>query len=578
MGSTSCDPGVPDTRGPLRYLWWLVSRQRARVLRGAALGSSWMVLLMVPPYLVAKAIDDGVRDRDTGALLGWSGAVLGAGVLLAVLAALRHRTMTFVRTDANYRTVRVLTRKAARLGSALPRQVAAGEVVAIGSADITQIARTLTITGPGVGAVIGYAAVSVVLLGISPLLAVVVLLGVPLMAVLLGPLLGRLQRADTRYRQRQGELTAMAGDIVSGLRVLCGIGGKDLFAGRYRARSQELRAKGYRVGAVTSWIQALALGLPGVFLAAVTWLAARMAAAGEISIGDMVAVYGYVAVLITPVSFFIEGADDLGRSLVSARRVIRVLTLTEDIADTGTRSGPRGQAPLHDPASGLRVPAGRMLAVVAARPGDAVAVLDRLGRFTDSAATWGGIALGEIGLDEVRRRILVADNDSYLFAGPVRAVVAGAAEPDDVRIAAALRTAAAEDVVDGLPEGLSSTMDDQARTLSGGQRQRLRLARAVCAESDVLLLVEPTSAVDAHTESLIAARLHAARRDRTTVVAATSPLLLNQADTVAYLRDGRVIATGTHSEMLRDEPSYRALVLRGGEDDLAATTAGETAR
>lgn len=577
MGSASGDPGVPDTGGPLRYLWWLAARQRARVLRGAALGSSWMVLLMVPPYLAARAID-GVRARDIGALLGWSGAVLGVGVLLAVLAALRHRTMTFVRADANYRTVRVLTRAAARLGPALPRQIAAGEVVAIGGADATQIARTLTITGPGIGAVLGYAAVAVVLLGISPLLAVVVLLGVPLMAVLLGPLLGRLQRVDAEYRQQQGELTAMAGDIVAGLRVLCGIGGKDLFADRYRARSGELRARGYRVGAVTGWVQALALGLPGVFLAAVTWLAARMAAEGRIGVGDMVAVYGYVAALITPVSTLIEGADDLGRSLVVARRVIRVLTLVPDVADTGTRSGPRGQAPLHDPESGLRVPAGRLLAVVAARPGDAVAVLDRLGRFADSAATWGPTPLRDIVLDEVRHRILVADNDSYLFAGPVREVVAGAGEPDDKRVAATLRIAAAEDVVDGLPGGLLATVDDQARTLSGGQRQRLRLARAVYAEPDVLLLVEPTSAVDAHTESLIATRLRAARRGRTTVVAATSPPLLDQADLVAYLRDGRVVAIGTHGELLRAEPGYRALVLSGGEDDLVAASPRGTAR
>jgi ABC-type multidrug transport system fused ATPase/permease subunit len=339
--------------------------------------------------------------------------------------------------------------------------------------------------------------------------------------------------------------------------VLCGIGGKDLFAGRYRDRSRVLRAEGYRLGAVTSWIQALAVGLPMMFLAVVTWLAARMAATHTIEVGELVAVYGYAAVLITLVSFLIEGADDLGRALVSARRVIRVLTLTEDVPDHGTTPGPPGHADLHDPDSGVRVPAGSMVALVATRPGDAVAVLDRLGRFTDSAATWGGIPVKDIPLDEVRGRILLADNNAYVFAGPVREIIGS----ED-----ALRVAAARDVVEALPDGLDSIIDDQARTLSGGQRQRLRLARAVHARPDVLLLVEPTSAVDAHTESLIATRLREDRLGRTTVVAATSPQLLAHADHVVFLRDGAVAATGSHAELMRTEPRYRGLVLRGDDE------------
>lgn len=571
MGVAFTDPGTPDTRGPVRYLWWLARSQTRRVLLGAMLSTSWMVLLMAPPYLVSRAVDDGVRAHDLGALLAWCAAILGTGFFLAVLGTMRHRTMTFVRTDGLYRTVRVLTRRVVELGGALPRQVATGEVVAIGSADLLTITHVLTACGPGVGAALGYAAVAVVLLGISPLLGAVVLLGVPLLVLVVGPLLRRLQHADGRYRALQGELTARAGDIVSGLRVLCGLGGKELFADRYRVRSQALRVEGYRLGAVTSWIQALSIGLPAVFLALVTWLAARMAATGAISIGDLVAVYGYTAVLSTPVFFLIEAADDLGRALVSTRRILRVLTLTEDITDTGTRPCPRGQADLHDPVSGLRVPGGRMLALVAARPGEAVEVLDRLGRFADSQATWGGIPVRDLPLTEVRHRILMADNDAYLFAGPVHAIIAGASTDANVR--PALHVAAAQDVVDALPDDLESYVDNQARTLSGGQRQRLRLARAVHAQSDVLLLVEPTSAVDAHTESLIATRLRDARRGRTTVIAATSPQLLAHADEVAFLRDGQVVATGTHADLLRDEPRYRSLVLRGDEDAALAQDA-----
>ncbi|MGB3443263.1 MAG: ABC transporter ATP-binding protein [Actinophytocola sp.] len=568
------DPGVPDARGPLRFLWWLVRMQRWRVALGATLSTTWMVLLMLPPYLLARAIDDGLRARDLGALGFWVVVLAVSGVATAGIGVMRHRTMTFIRNDAAYRTVQVVIRHAVRVGAELPRRVTSGEVVSIGAADLDRIARTMTSTGPGVGAIVTYGTVAVLLVSISPLLAAVVLVGVPLFVLSIGPLLNRLRRTESVYRENQGALTARAGDIVAGLRVLCGIGGKDLFAKRYRDRSQALRAEGYRVGAVASWIEGVGVGLPSLFLAAVTWLAARMTAAGEITIGEMVAVYGYVAVLSTPVYFLIEGAQDISRGLVAARRVTNVLTLEPAVKDGGrsTVSAPAGAAPLHDPDSGLTVRPGELLAIAATTPAEASQLVDRLGRYTDSAVTWGGRRLSEIPLADVRSRVLVADNDAYLFAGALRDVVAarigGDDQADDRAVADAIRVAMAEDVVDALPSGADSFVDAQGRSLSGGQRQRLRLVRALLADPEVLLLVEPTSAVDAHTESVVAARLHAARRGRTTVLVATSPLLLDRADRVAYLADGRVAATGTHADLLATQPGYRTVAFRGSEEDL----------
>ena len=126
----------------------------------------------------------------------------------------------------------------------------------------------------------------------------------------------------------------------------------------------------------------------------------------------------------------------------------------------------------------------------------------------------------------------------------------------------ALETACAADVLEALPDGLDTELEERGRQLSGGQRQRLVLARALAADPEVLVLDEPTSAVDAHTEARIADRLHRMRSGRTTVVLTTSPLMLDRADVVALLVDGSVVATGTHRELLQ-EPAYRAVVLRG---------------
>ncbi|MBY8870684.1 ABC transporter ATP-binding protein/permease [Micromonospora sp. PLK6-60] len=546
------------------------------MLRGSLIGSAWMLGLSVRPYLVARAIDDGLRPGDHRALLWWVAAIVVAGVALAYLGIMRHRTMTFVREDASVRSAAVLLRHLSRVGAVLPRRLAAGEVATVGGVDITHTSAVLTVTGPGVGAVLAYGFVAVVLWSVSPLLALFVLLGVPAVVLVVAPLLRRLERAESVYRQQQGLLTTRAGDIVAGLRVLAGVGGRGLFADRYAARSRTLLAEGYRVGAVNSWIEALTIAVPGLFLAAVVWLAARMAAAGDITIGQLVAVYGYVAVLVVPVWFLLEGGHQLIRGRVAARRIIGVLDVAPDHAAPPAGTGapvapPRRPADLHDPATGLTVPAGRLLAVAADDPAAAGALADRLGRFVASDVTWGGVPLAGVPLDDVRSRILVADHDSYLFAGTLREMLSTRAGTGDAEIAAALRTASAEDVVDALPDGLDTPIGARARTLSGGQRQRVRLARALLAEPEVLLLLEPTSAVDAHTEGRIARRLRAARAGRTTVVLTTSPLLLDRADTVAYLADGRVVATGTHVELLARDRGYRALVSR---DDVPAGVDG----
>ncbi|NEB79199.1 ABC transporter ATP-binding protein, partial [Streptomyces sp. SID14478] len=321
------DPGTPDERGPVRYLWWLVTRQRGRVTAGALLGSLWMVGLTLPPYVLSRAIDDGLLGADSRALYGWCGVLLALGAVNAWLAIMRHRTMTRVRMDATFRTTRLVTRHATRLGAVLPGRVAAGEVVTVGVGDVARISQTLTLTGPGVGAVVAYAVVAGLLLSISALLAVVILLGVPLLAGCLGPLLGRLQGVESGYRDRQGVLASRLTDLVGGLGVLAGLGGKDVYARRLRRDTRRLRDEGYRVARVMSWVQALAVGLPALFLACVTWLGARMAAQGQLSVGELVAAYGYVAMLVVPVQFFIEGGYDLGRGLVSARRVLRFLAL-----------------------------------------------------------------------------------------------------------------------------------------------------------------------------------------------------------------------------------------------------------
>jgi ABC-type multidrug transport system fused ATPase/permease subunit len=160
----------------------------------------------------------------------------------------------------------------------------------------------------------------------------------------------------------------------------------------------------------------------------------------------------------------------------------------------------------------------------------------------------------------------VSDTTSTLFSGTLRDELAVRGHEDDADLMTALSTASAEDVLDALPDGLGAEVEEKGRSFSGGQRQRLVLARALVADPDVLVLVEPTSAVDAHTEARIAARLNEARAGRTTVVMTSSPLLLDQVDEVAFMVGGRVVAQGNHRDLLDDVPAYRRTVIRGEDD------------
>ncbi|MFC4038672.1 ABC transporter transmembrane domain-containing protein [Dactylosporangium siamense] len=528
---------------------------------GALFGSLWFMSLAFTPFLISQAVDRGLQSRRPGVLVGWAAAVLVVGVASAGLGIMRHRSMTKLRMAAALHTADLVMTHATRLGAALPRRVTAGEVVTIGISDVWTIGRAMNVGGVGFASTLAYVVVAVLLSHTSPLLAVVVAAGLPVLLLIVGPLLHRTQRAGLRYRDRQGELNARLVDILGGLRILNGLGGKETYLGRYRKESASLRDQGYRVGGPNSWIGAFGDGLPVVFLGLVVWLAARLAATGELTVGQLVAVYGYTAMLVIPVNVMIFCGSDVIRGLVAARRVVDFLRLPVD--DPSGGAAPAAPATLHDPGSGVVAEPGRLTALAGARPEDAAAVIDRLGRYGPTDATWGGLRLSDIARAEVRARILVADHDADLFAGPLREVVAGPDEPDDDLVRLAVRTAVAHDVA----ADLSRPVEWGGRNLSGGQRQRVRLARAVHADPEMLLVAEPTSAVDAHTEAAIAERLSAARAGRGTVVATTSPVLLDRADVVHYLVDGKVAASGTHRTLLAAQPGYRALVTRAFGDD-----------
>ncbi|POX49913.1 ABC transporter permease [Streptomyces sp. Ru71] len=613
-------PGVPDARSGPRFLWWLGRNQLGGQLKAFAWGLVHFVAVSALPFCVGFAVQ-AVVDR-SGARLALAGGVLAlCGAATALGDTFLHRAAVTNWITAAARVQQLLARKAAELGSALTRRVAAGEVVAVSTGDVEKIGWFVEAVSRFSAAAFTVAAVCVGLVVYQPALGVVVAVGLPVLALAVLPLLPAATRRADEQREKAGRATELASDTVAGLRVLRGIGGEELFLRRYRRASQEVRRAAVRSARMWSLIAALQVLLPGLLLIGVVVYGVHLARQGRITVGELVTVYSSVMVLAYPLRHFEEIAMAYSFSKPSAKRAARVLSL-ERAAGPG---GARGQEPssgdlrsgavstgdlasgavsvgdlpsgavsvgglpsgdLHDPATGLLAPAGRLTAVVCGGPDAAGRLAERLGGHATEggpSVRLGGVPLDELPLSAARTAVLVQDKDPVLLSGTLRELLDVPAS-GAVEARAALAAAQCEDVLQALVQGsvgaedpMDARITERGRSLSGGQRQRLALARSLVTDPEVLVLDEPTSAVDSHTEARIAEGLRRLREGRTTVVFTSSPLLLDRADQVVLVHEGRVAAVGAHRELVHSEPRYRAVVTRETDDETDTLSALGTA-
>ncbi|MET8455644.1 ABC transporter ATP-binding protein [Streptomyces parvulus] len=577
------DPGVPDARSGSRFLWWLFRNQLGGQLKALAWGMLHFASVSALPFCVGLAIQ-AVVDRSGGrlALAGGLMALCCAGNALG--DTFLHRAAVTNWITAAARVQQLLARKAALLGSALTRRVAAGEVVAVSTGDVEKIGWFVEAVSRFTAAALTIVLVCVALVVYEPALGVVVILGLPVLALAVLPLLPRATRRADVQREKAGRATELASDTVAGLRVLRGIGGEALFLDRYRDASQEVRHAAVRSARMWSLISAIQVLLPGLLLIAVVWHGVHLAREGTIGVGELVTVYSSVMILTYPLRHFEEIAMAYSFSRPSAKRAARVLALERATDTAGSRAAETPAGDLYDPATGLLAPSGRFTAVVCGDPDTAGRLAERLGGHPSregTSALLGGVPLDELPLGSARTAVLVQDKDPVLLSGTLRELLdvpaSGAVSAED-----ALAAAQCDDVLAALAQGSLGAEDDpmdariteRGRSLSGGQRQRLALARSLITDPEALVLDEPTSAVDSHTEARIAEGVRALRAGRTTVVFTSSPLLLDRADRTVFLHEGEVAAVGVHRELLRTEPRYRAVVTRETE---AETTAREDA-
>lgn len=612
----------PPSLGAGALLRWLLRRAAVPVTLATLAACTSNIIQAIVPAFLGQALDAGIEN-------GLNGRVWGIGALLLVLFvvyAVGDTMLSYFGVTAWMRTAfdvdRLVGRQISATGKDLSRQVSTGEVATIIASDADYLGKLIEHLPFLLGAAASFLVVAVLMLRTSVSLGLIVILGMPLVAAIVTLVIRPLQKRQAVQREAQSAVTTITTDTVAGLRILRGIGGEDVFARRYRDASQELRRRGVEVASSQATLMTLQVLLPGLFAAIVVWVAARMAVAGSLTPGGLITFYGYTAYMSWPLWVFTSSVQDYTRAVVGARRLSHLLEVAPAAGSLVERLNldPAAARPvsgdLVDTGSGLRLKEGRMTALVCPDPQVSADLATRLGRFTDAGptVTLAGRPLTTMPLEQVRASVVVSGATAQLFTGTLREAldVRGGPDPQpagledlvraeterttgadvdqqvraqereapgDDRLIEAIGIADAGDVLTSLSEGLAGMITEKGRSLSGGQRQRVALARALLTEAPTLVLIEPTSALDSHTEARVAAQVHRARAGRTTVVVTASPLVLEACDEVILLdSSGAELLRSTHRELMamaRDghaqAADYRAVVSRAMGEDAEAS-------
>ncbi|TCO62640.1 ABC transporter ATP-binding protein [Actinocrispum wychmicini] len=534
-----------------------IGGQRRDVIVSSVLAAGHQAGEALVPVVIGVVIDRAVATGSVSSLLMCLAALAGAFVALSYSYRFGARAGERAAEQAAHRiriqlSQRVLDPRGGAEASHLP-----GALVNIATSDAKRVGGINQALPMAVAALTGLLVSAIALLRISVPLGLLVLLGTPPL-MFLGHLIGRpLERRSGVEQERAAHASGVAADLVAGLRVLKGIRAEKAAIDRYRRTSRDSLTATIKAARARAWHDGAILSLTGVFIALVALVGGNLAADRAISIGDLVAAVGLAQFLVVPLRLFAYVNGQLAQARASAARVAEVLSA--DYAVTGTKILPSvdGRVRLAGVCHGsardvtFDVHEGEFVGVVAS-PATAADLLACLAQDVAPTGTIevDGHDLADASPSSVREAVLVAAHDAVLFEGTLRENVSAAASGPVDR---ALAAAAAE-----LPE--DTHISERGQSLSGGQRQRVALARALAADPAVLVVHDPTTAVDAVTEARIARDIREVRRGRTTIALTTSPALLAVTDRVVLLADG-VTTEGRHADLLHGNEVYRKAVL-----------------
>ena len=573
-------PSAPPLRELRRLLPYVRPHRAALIGSGVAALTATLAGLAIP--LVTRAIVDGPVARGELGTLPWLVlGVLAFGAIEAGLILLRRLLVAGAANQVEATMRADLYAHLQRLPVAFHDRWASGQLLSRAISDLTTIRWFVMFSG--IFLVVNALTVVVgvgVLVWLSPWLGLVI-------AVMAGPLTvttlaleRRYSRAARRSQDQVGDLATVVEESVLGVRVLKSLGRGRRLTARFVADARGLRGTELTKVRLLAALWTVVVLVPEGAIAVILALGAYGVADGTLTLGTLVAAATVITYLYWPVEslgWLLAEASNAAGATVRFFEVRDIPPAITDPPRPVALGAVRGELVLEGvrfryPGADRETLRGVDLVV---RPGETMALVGATGsgKTTLTAlvprlydATGGrvlvdGVDVRDVGLPELRRVVATAFEDPVLISASVRENVAlGRPGAPDDEVWAALRVASADGFVAALPWGLSTRIGEQGLSLSGGQRQRLALARAVLGRPPVLVLDDPLSALDVHTEAEVEAALRRVLGGVTALVVAHRPSTVQRADGVAMRRDGVIAAVGTHRELLAANPEYRELL------------------
>jgi ATP-binding cassette subfamily B protein len=565
--------------------------ERRAVVLGALYGLVWTAAKVTVPLLATRAIDHGIIADDSGALLTYSLMLLGVGVVQGACTGLRRYTAigaaARIETDLRQRLFAHLQ----RLHFAFHDRAQTGQLMSRANTDLQQIQFFLVFIPLAIANTLTVVAVAVVLLLINPLLALLALFALPFVNLAAKRFSASIHPVVNDLQQELAELGTVVEESVAGIRVVKGFGAEPVQARRLRKEADDVFDTSMLAARIRSlWLPALDF-LPAVGLVMVLWFGGHQVLDGNLTIGELVAFNAYVLMLVWPLRMTGMLIAQAQRSRAAAERVDEILATDPLVVDApdavalpagggelrfdsvvfsyGGTSGATGPDVLDG--FDLHVRAGEAVAVVGATGSGKTTVARLIPRFydvTSGSVSIDGVDVRRLRLHDLRRAVGIVFEDTFLFSATIRENIAFA-DPDASMDAVerSARLAGAHDFVVRLPEAYDTVIGEHGFSLSGGQRQRVAIARAILADPRVLILDDATSSVDPTKEHEIRAALAEVMAGRTTIVIAHRPATIALADRVVVLDGGRVVAEGTHDDLLATSPRYREILARAAQSE-----------
>jgi ABC-type multidrug transport system fused ATPase/permease subunit len=568
----------------VRRLFGFLRPYRGQVIVSTLLAIGSQVAVLTIPYVTGRAIDatrPGHRDRS--ALMLDAGLIVAAGALQGVLMFWRRFLAGRLSLSVEYDLRNAMYRHLQRLSFGFYDRHQTGQLMSRATVDLQSVRFFL-----GYGLIFFSQNVITVVIVVAALVAIDWQLA--LIALAISP---AMMVAAYRYsrishpvlkdvQQRIADVTTHAEENIVGVRVVKAFAQEERESGRFAALAQRVFDQAIRAARIQARYVPMLQSLPNLAIAAVLLVGGYGVIHGTLTLGSFFAVNGYLLLLVVPLRSVGMWVGQYQRAMASGERIFEVLDVDRDIVER-PEAGPLPDGPGHIRLEGvefgyepgrpvlrdvdLDVAAGSTVALIGPTGCGKTTLTALIPRFYDVGAgrvTVDGADVRDVTLDSLRADVGIVSQDTFLFSTTVAENIAygtPAATPEEIVRAA--RQAQAHEFICDLPDGYETRVGERGLTLSGGQRQRIAIARALLMNPRILILDDATASVDATTEARIKLALREVMKGRTTLIIAHRLSTISLAERVVVLEAGRIVAQGTHAELIEANDVYRQIHSHG---------------